>query len=290
MAKGPQPVAFFALGAGGFTVLQRRWPTLPGLLFCLSLPALATLAWGAAVYRPGALSGWLAYMRLDESVDPLTYLGERAKFAAGLLLDLIPATLLLPAVADLWRRRRFGHAPPVVAALVAYASLGTLALLLWPGAQTRYAMPIAPAVAVLAGITIDRLWRSRPWLARAVLGGTAALAAYQATLVLVAMPLLAERFGATRLAGQALGRAVAAAQAPAVATDIHTNELFYLSLPVRWINAAARGELPVPATLLATRNDLAEIAAARPDLSFQVLVETTAGPGLLAARVDHAGR
>jgi hypothetical protein len=127
-------------------------------------------------------------------------------------------------------------------------------------------------------------------LARAVLGGTAALAAYQATLVLVAMPLLAERFGATRLAGQALGRAVAAAQAPAVATDIHTNELFYLSLPVRWINAAARGELPVPATLLATRNDLAEIAAARPDLSFQVLVETTAGPGLLAARVDHAGR
>ena len=42
LAKGPQPVAFFALGAGGFTVFKRRWPALPGLLLCLSLPVLAT--------------------------------------------------------------------------------------------------------------------------------------------------------------------------------------------------------------------------------------------------------
>jgi len=53
LAKGPQPVGFFALGTAGYLLLDRRWRELPGLLLCLALPAAVALAWALAIYRPG---------------------------------------------------------------------------------------------------------------------------------------------------------------------------------------------------------------------------------------------
>ena len=96
MAKGPQPIAYFALGVGGFTVLHRRWGDLPGLVFSLAMPAIAVVAWAFAVYRPGDLTHWLGYMRLGHRIEPVAYLVERFRFSGVLLLDLLPATLLLP--------------------------------------------------------------------------------------------------------------------------------------------------------------------------------------------------
>jgi 4-amino-4-deoxy-L-arabinose transferase-like glycosyltransferase len=53
LAKGPQPAGFFALGVAAYLLVERRWRDLPGLCFCMIIPAAATIAWGAAVYQPG---------------------------------------------------------------------------------------------------------------------------------------------------------------------------------------------------------------------------------------------
>jgi len=72
------------------------------------------------------------------------------------------------------------------------------------------------------------------------------------------------------------------------ATSLDTNQLFYLPFPMTHIAAPDLSDLPLPATLLTPRDDLPRFAEARPDLSFEILVETKPGPRLLAVRVDRA--
>ena len=105
MAKGPQPIAYFALGVGGFIALHRRWDDLPGLVLSLALPAIAVAAWAFTVYRPGDLTVWLDYMRLGHGIAPVDYLVERFHFSGQLLLELLPAILLLPFLVHQWRQR-----------------------------------------------------------------------------------------------------------------------------------------------------------------------------------------
>jgi 4-amino-4-deoxy-L-arabinose transferase-like glycosyltransferase len=291
LCKGPQPAAFFALGAGAITIIQRRWRDLPGLMLCFAIPAIAILGWGWATYQQGDITLWLDQMRMRDATgiyDTAGYFRERAKFAVGLPFELLPGTLLLFWLPELWRRERRSGGPPLIGALVAYASLATLALLVWRNGATRYVMPAAPALAVFAGLAFDEMQRARPQLARLAAAAVASLAAYQAILVIVVMPIFADRFGAGRLAGLAIGNAALSSGAPPLATDLDTNQLFYLPFPLDHLAPENPADLPVPVTLLGARDRLQRIAAARPDLSFKILVETKAGPGLLAARVDRA--
>ena len=92
----------------------------------------------------------------------MDYLAERLHLVANLVLEMMPATLLLPFVPiPALRASRGAAEPQVLTPLIAYAGLGTTALLVWPGALARYAMPAAPAIAVLAGIAWDRIARTR---------------------------------------------------------------------------------------------------------------------------------
>jgi hypothetical protein len=289
MTKGPQPAGFFALGIGGYLLARGRLAT-PGLALCLALPATATIAWAAAVYRPNDLSTWLAYMRLGGGIDFLDYLSERVWFAGGLLIDLLPATILLPFLFTAWRRRELPLASnaPVIFPLVLFAGLCTLALLVWPGARTRYAMPAAPAVATLAGIAFHSIMRrGNHAVARLAVAIVVTLFAYQLALATVVMPLFAERFGATRNAGLALDRAISAAPAPVFTIGgPHTNQLFYVTHSIRRFDDLSSKIITAPAWLLAPRPDLAQFEKARPDLAVHVVVATSAGPGLVAARIE----
>jgi len=168
MAKGPQPVGFFAMGVGGYLLVQRRWAALPGLMLCLAIPAAATAAWAMAVYRGDHdLSVWATYLRVhDLRFNVRHYVRERVRFGVGLPIDLLPSTLLVPtAIRAWWRAPRDDASPNPVLPLAAYAGVCTLALLVWPGTKTRYAMPIAPAVAVMAGLAFAPLFWRRHWLA-----------------------------------------------------------------------------------------------------------------------------
>src|SRR5262249_13107937 len=148
LVKGPQPIGFFALGIGTFLFLRRRWSAVPGLALSLTLPTAVTIAWATAVYRPGDLLVWLAYMRLEEAATLAHYLRERVRFAGILPLELLPSTVVLASEYVL--RPRDGTRSSCFRPLALYAGLCTLVLLFWPGAKTRYAMPIAPALAVMA--------------------------------------------------------------------------------------------------------------------------------------------
>lgn len=288
MAKGPQPAAFFALGVVGYFIYRRRWPA-PGLAVCLGLPAAATIAWAAAVYRAGDLPAWLAYMRLAVRFDFLDYLREQVWFTAIVLLELLPSTMLLPFLFDPRPQRQpIASSLPVIPPLVLYAGLGILALVVWPGAKPRYAMPVAPAAAVLAGISIDLLWRRFHPAARVAVATVVVMFAYQVTMVTVVMPLFAEQFGATRLDGATLTHAVGAAPAPVLTMGgPHTNQLFYFSGPIRRVDDPTDAAFAAPAWLLVPANQISRIEQARPDLSIHVRVQTNSGPALVGAQLER---
>jgi 4-amino-4-deoxy-L-arabinose transferase-like glycosyltransferase len=289
MAKGPQPVAFFALGIGGYLVARRRWTALPGLLLCLALPAAATVAWAMAVYRPGDLPVWLSYMRLGTRFDLWQYVRDRVTFAGGLPLDLLPGTILLPfLLVPRWRRQTVTTPVPVITPLILYAGLCTLVLLVWPQAKTRYAMTAAPAVAVLAGLAIDPLWRRGHMAARAAGALATVLLVYQVGLVTVGMPLFAERFGGTRRAAAALESAIAAAPAPVYTLGgLYSSVLFYVPRPIQLVLDLHAGAISAPAWLLAPSAQVERFEKLHPEFVVQVVVRTSAGHALVAARVER---
>jgi 4-amino-4-deoxy-L-arabinose transferase-like glycosyltransferase len=290
MAKGPQPVGFFALGVGGYLLLRRAWDSLPGLALCLSLPAAATVAWALAVHREGDLGIWLHYLRVhDLRFNLRHYVRERVRFAVGVPLDLLPSTLLAPAALLAgWRQRRSGERPhSILPPLACYAGLCTLVLLAWPGTKTRYAMPIAPAVAVMAGLAFGPLARRRPWQVGLALVTAAGLFVYQAALVTVVTPLLAERFEVPRRRGADIDAVIGAAPAPVFTLGKpQSNRLFYVSYPIRVLDLP-EAPPPVPAWIFARRSELAAIAALGPDLLIHEVSQAVTGRGLVLVRLER---
>jgi 4-amino-4-deoxy-L-arabinose transferase-like glycosyltransferase len=291
MAKGPQPVGFFALGMMFYVITTRRWYDLPGLLMCLSLPLAVTLAWATAVYQPGLERVWIGYMRMGGGLSWSDYLSNNVRTAASLTLELLPACILLPYVPWPWARGQ-QPAPPVVEPLIFYSTVCTAVLLVWPGAKTRYAMPIAPAVAVLAGIAWDSLGQARNIRLRTLASGLlAGLIVYQLVLVIAITPLFADRFGASRRAGQMIEEAIRADPAPAFfkgpdTTQPATNQLSYMRIPIRSLTEDEMTTLDPPAWLVTTDDILTRFRQLRPDLDVHIVVRTPSGPGLIAARLE----
>ena len=288
MAKGPQPAAFFALGVAAYMVVERRWQDIPGYLVCIILPAAATIAWGAAIYRPGDEATWFAYARLGERPGLSHYVWRNGHNIGSLFLELLPASVMLPFIPWPWRR---GHkrpeVPAIVAPLVLYSGVCTLVLVLWPGFNTRYAMPIAPSLAVLAGIAWDALEKSRYAAVRRFTAvALALLIVYQIVLAVVIMPLFADRFGETRLAGKAIEQAIRAAAAPAYCQRIDTNILFYVHEPFRCLDLNGLAALTPPAWLLIPGPLVAEFAQLRPDLQVHIAVGPLTEAQLTATRVE----
>jgi 4-amino-4-deoxy-L-arabinose transferase-like glycosyltransferase len=286
LTKGPQPAAFFALGVAAYLFVERKWRDLPGLFLCMIIPAAVFLAWAATIYRPGDQGAWLSYARLEYHPALRDYLWRIVYSIGSLFLELLPASLLLPFVPWPWRRRK-GDVPAVVAPMVLYSSVCTIILFLWPGVNTRYAMPIAPSVAVLAGIAWNALGNSPYAVMRRVTAIAAALlATYQIVLVVFIMPLFADRFGETRLAGEAIGRAVRAAPAPAYCLHLDTNMLFYANVPVHCSEIEGLAALTPPAWLLIPAPYLSDLARLRPDFKLTIVAGPLTEAELTATRLE----
>lgn len=287
MAKGPQPAAFFALGVAAYLLIERRWRDLPGFVVCMTLPAAATVAWGAAIYQPGDAGTWLAYTRLLDRPNLLDYVARNTHNIGSLFLELVPASLMLPFIPWPWRRRDASSIPAIVAPMLLYSGVCTAILVLWPGFQTRYAMPMAPSLAVLAGIAWDQLEKSRYAVARRAAGTVLGLLmTYQIVLTVVIMPLFADRFGQTRLAAKAIEEVMRAAPAPAYCLRLDTNVLFYVHVPLQCLDLRGMAALSPPAWLLMPHTAVTEFAALRPDLEMRVAVDGLLEFQLAAARID----
>jgi 4-amino-4-deoxy-L-arabinose transferase-like glycosyltransferase len=292
MAKGPQPVGFFALGVGLHIVIARRWRELPGLVVCLLCPLIATLVWAAAVYRPdgNTATTWLQYLRLakqPKSPTLLQYLAGNGRTIFQLAIELLPALMLAPFAPGPWRRPRPVDAPAVVTPLVCYATACTAILLVWPLALSRYAMPIAPAVAVLGGLAWDRLAATKHvWLRNLATGVVTALGIYQMVLTIAIVPIFADRFGSARIDGGKIAEAVRTQAVPVYCEEPANNDqFFYAHVPMtcyKWDQYLA---IPAPAWLLASSEDLDELAKARPELEIRRVLTTKAGGPVVTALI-----
>jgi 4-amino-4-deoxy-L-arabinose transferase-like glycosyltransferase len=288
LAKGPQPLAFFSLGVGAYLLIHRQFSQSLILAVALVPPIAAIVAWAAVIYQPGDEAKWIGYMRLGGYTGTFaSYVFERARFVADLAIEMLPATLLLPFVPPPWQHSRDSATPPILESLSLYACLCILALVFWPGAVARYAMPAVPAVCLMAAIAWDRLrGHVRAQMARLAGSVTGVLALYQLALVLVVMPLYSDRFEQGRSDGRAIDRVIRAEPAPVYCASIDSNQLFYLSQPITCLDAAHRQLLDPPAWLVMNRNTVMEFAAMRPDLTVHVAVTTVSGPALVAAQVS----
>jgi 4-amino-4-deoxy-L-arabinose transferase-like glycosyltransferase len=289
MAKGPQPAAFFALGTAAYLMIERKWRDFPGWFLCMIFPAAAFSAWAAAVYRPGYEATWLGYARLSDPPTLLAYFAHNGRSFVSLFIELLPASVIAPFIFWQWKRR--SDAPPlpaVVAPLVLYSLVCTVILVLWPGFNPRYAMPIAPSVAALAGIAWDAMEKSRFSIVRRVMAIVLSLLiVYQVLLVVVIMPLFADRFGETRLAGEAIGRAIRAAPAPAYGVWLDTDVLFYAKIPLQRLEMTGLGAISAPAWLVIPAPDLAQLGDLRPDLKASIAVGPLTEKQLTAARIEQ---
>ena len=288
MAKGPQPTAFFALGVSAYLAIGRRWRDLPGFVLCMIIPAAATIAWGAAVYQPGDEAIWLAYTRLLDRPSFLNYAARSIHNIGSLFLELLPASLMLPFVPWPWQRARSAaDVPVVIAPMILYSGVCTAILLLWPGVNTRYAMPIAPSVAVLAGMAWDALGKSRFAIVKRITGTMLCLLViYQIVLTVVIMPLFADRFGETRLAAKTIEQAIRAAPAPAYCLRLDTNVFFYLRVPLQCLDLRSMATLSPPFWLLMPHAAVTEFAKLRPDLELRIAADGLLDFQLAAARID----
>jgi len=288
MTKGPQPVAFFGLGVGVHILLRRRWQQIRGFLVALALPALATLAWAAAVYRPGDYLNWVRYMRMGSEFVPGGFISNHARFLASLVVEWLPSTLVLPLMAfPSWRRRAPLLASPVAVALLCYAGAAFIVLLVWPGVASRYAMPATPAVAVLAAFAVEPLWKEGRRLAEAAVLVVAGLCLYQLVLTNLALPIMGSRFGLSRLTGEAIEKAIRADPAPVYCMlPCEPTRLFYVDLPIKGILPMDYPKIVAPAWLLASKQYLPMFASRRPDLAERIVVDRTEDQRVAAVRLE----
>ena len=211
LGKGPQPLAYFFLGAGAFLAWRGRWRSLPRLAALAMLPAGVVTAWYLAVYRPGDLTLWLVHSRVVAPASAASWVIDTGRLVGVLALELLPGLVVaIPLAAEVIRHRAAGDRD-LVALLLCYASACTAVLLLWPGARGRYAMPAVLAVAALAGLGFER--HVAPLSRMRVTAGlvTGALLAYGVVVNGMLMPARSEWFRvntstAERLQGAMSGR------------------------------------------------------------------------------------
>jgi hypothetical protein len=228
----------------------------------------------------------LSYARLQYRPGFGEYAWRIVYNIGSLFLELLPASLLLPFIPWPWRRQK-SDVPAVVAPMILYSSVCTVLLFLWPGVNTRYAMPIAPSVAVLAGVGWDALEKSRFEVMRRITAIVVSLlTAYQVLLVVAIMPLFADRFGWTRLAGKTIEQTISAAPAPAYCLHLDTNILFYVHVPLQCSDMQGLAASTPPAWLLIPAPYVAEFAGLRPDLNVQVVAGPLTEWELTATRID----
>ena len=177
LLKGPQPIAYFALGVGLFVVGTHAWRQIPGLMLAGLICAVPLAIWYALTYTPGDEATWGAFMRLSQPRE--TFSGPIGA-SLRVIADTLPATLLAAAflIAYGFREKRFVR-PQFMAALACYAFVAAILILFWPAGSTpRYYLPMVLPLCVFGGLGYDQLSVRRPQLVAPILVLTVGLLLY----------------------------------------------------------------------------------------------------------------
>lgn len=274
LVKGPQPIAYFGLGAFAYHLLRGQWLAILGLALSGIIAGLATVAWYWAVYEPGDMGLWLWHSRLGYDIPLPQRIADGALFFVTLLLEVMPALLLVAPFALVLSRPGTSRRDDLALALILYAACCTVVLLFWTWARGRYAMPAVFALAACAGLAFERLRAERRRLVNVALAIGALLATYQIVLSWLVMPAAPAAFERARTAAATIS-AIATAQPATVYAEaevFNKNVLAYLHAPVRArvlpFHDLAR--VQTPAFVFGTPDLAQRLHESRPDLAIVV--------------------
>jgi 4-amino-4-deoxy-L-arabinose transferase-like glycosyltransferase len=264
--KGPQPIAYFALGVGLYILGSRSWRQIPGLVLAGVVCTLPLAAWYAAIYAPGDAQTWGTFMR----VHPAIIFSGPVEAFLRLLADTFPAALSAAAFliargfgADKTSDRREGRTG-FVTALACYAFAAGILILFWPGGSTpRYYFPMVPALCVFGGLGYDLLSARRPQIIAPLLLLTAGFLAY-ALIYAAASPFLPMRYAQAGLDADRVTAQVQAAPATIYRTgDTALNVLPYVPGRILIATPEELALLAGPAWLVLPTEEADALAAKR---------------------------
>jgi 4-amino-4-deoxy-L-arabinose transferase-like glycosyltransferase len=263
LLKGPQPIAYFALGIGLYVLATRSWRQIPGLVMAGLICAIPLAASYAATYVPGDEASWANFMR----VRPITLLPGPLVASVKTLTETLPAALAAAAflIAQAFRSKDLVR-PGFAAALACYAFTASLVVLFWPGGSLpRYFLPMILPLCVFGGLGYDLLGARRPEIVAPILGLTAGLLAY-ALVYAFASPFLPRLYRQEQMQATRMTALVQAAPAPIYRSgDAALNVLPYV--PGRILDAPpdALAAISGPAWLVVPTDQAEALLAQRPD-------------------------
>jgi len=277
LTKGPQPVAYFTLGVGGYLFLKQR-DQIPAFLAVNAGTGLVIGGWYLAVYRaPGDVTYWLIHSRILTTTG-LGLLRDHLDFIKSIALETLPAAILLgPAVVTVARRWRSSE-PDLMLAAILYSILCTLVLVCWPGGvAARYSMPATMTLAVVCGLMFE-CWRScRPRVIASAL--FVCYLVFGGLLVRgwIVMPLLPHLFQASRIAGRAVTAYLQQRPGPlyVIGASAEYNMLAYVRTPVREVALDELARPDIVATAVLLPEELEALSQRNPKLHFAVGEELT---------------
>jgi 4-amino-4-deoxy-L-arabinose transferase-like glycosyltransferase len=283
LVKGPQPIAYFGLGAGAFHLWRRQWLDLIRLAAAGIMAGLVTLAWYWAVYQPGDLDFWLYASKFGLNIPVYVRLLDSGHLLVTLLLEAMPALIVVaPFIPILWRTPTAkGH--DLAIALLLYAVLASVALVVWPGARDRYAMPGLLAFAAAAGLAFEHFRIVRPKLVNAALMVGAVLIVFQITLSWLVMPAAPYLFSSSRIAATTV-MSVMSSNRSTLYMDIESinkNVLGYIPQPVRLVRFDELLRVQPPAWMLVSSESARKLTGLRPDAKLRAIVTNNGTLSLL---------
>lgn len=270
LMKGPQPVAYFALGVGVYLLLTRSWRQFPGMILAGIVCIVPIAAWYKSVYVPGDEGQWAGFMRFA----PAVRLSGPLDALAHLAPEILPVTIAivtLPFVRFLGGR--FNAPPRFLLALLCYAFVAALIILFWPGGSTpRYFFPAILPLCVVGGVVYDALLERRPDSAAVLLLAPIPLLIYGLVYADIAAPLMPERFRQAELDGRLVSEAVSARPAPLYRTGgVGLNVMPYVPGRIFDSSVAQMSSLKGPAWFAVEAPEAQVLTAARPQSTHDVL-------------------
>jgi len=193
LMKGPQPIAFFALGVGFFVLGARAWRQIPGLLLSGTICVIPLAAWYWYVYVPGVEGQWTTFMRLGANAQ----LSDPGEALWGIVIKMLPPLLFAGAFLASEGFHGQGRVPRAfVRAALCYGLITSAVVLFWPGgSHTRYFFPMILPMCVLGGLAYDALAARWPQILAPLITGMSGVLIY-CLMYAAASPFLPERFRA----------------------------------------------------------------------------------------------
>ena len=271
LTKGPQPLAYFSLGVGTYILVKQRWNDVAGFVGAHLVAGLIVASWYGLVMHADDIDNWKRHSRLGEHMSPAQWTRDHLDFLVSIVVEWLPGSLLIVPAAIALARKKLTHDQDLVLALLLYALVCSLALVLWPGGiATRYAMPANLALAVLCGLLFDRWWSEKTWLIAAV--NTIAITISTSVVILgwIVMPLRPQAFSQTAIAGQTIAAVRTLVPGPVYFSNAaaNMNIMAYVEAPVREMTTAEFEHLTRPALAIVTQEEIALLTASSPQLKI----------------------